>query len=256
MTDAESPLLTREYGAVLVITLNEPRTRNAVTLEMAQAMARALDRLDADDRLRAAIIVGAGDFFCSGTNLKRYALGERPEVPGRGFAGITATKVRKPLVAAVEGGAVGGGFEIVLACDLIVAADNAVFSLPEVRHGMLASAGGLMRLPRRVPHHVAMHCALTGDPLGASRAHAFGLVNELVPAGTALTHALALAERVATHSPMAVAASKRVIIESRGWTEDDMFERQMPITEPVHASPQAKAGAQAFTKHPAGGVLE
>ncbi len=248
MSATESPLLTRECGRVLVITLNEPRTRNAVTLAMAEAMAQALDRLDADEQLRAAVVTGAGGFFCSGTNLRRYALGERPEIPGRGFAGITAATVRKPLVAAVEGGAVGGGFEIVLACDLIVAAENAVFSLPEVRHGLVASGGGLMRLPRRVPHHVAMHCALTGEPVGGQRAHALGLVNELVPVGTALARAIALAEQVAQHNPAAVEASKRVIIESPGWAQDEMFERQKPITEPVHASSEASAGAEAFIR--------
>lgn len=250
MSGAQEPagLRTEVRDQILLITLDEPRTRNAITLAMAQAMAGALEQLDADDALRVAVITGAGGYFCSGTNLKRYALGERPELPGRGFAGITAARVRKPLVAAVEGGAVGGGFEIVLACDLIVASAQASFGLPEVRHGLVASAGGLIRLPRRVPHHVAMHCALTGEPLPAARAHALGLVNELAPAGEVLAQALVLARLVAQFSPAAVAASKQVVVESRTWPEHEMFERQAAITEPVHASDAARDGAQAFAR--------
>ena len=167
-----SPLLVEVRGNVQIMTLNRPEARNAATLEMSEAMVAALDALDADPALSVGIITGAGGSFCAGMDLKGFLQGKRPSVPGRGFCGVTMRPPKKPLIAAVEGYALAGGFEVVLACDLIVAARNAQFGLPEVKRGLAATAGGLMRLPKRLPYHVAMECILTGDMLGAERASA------------------------------------------------------------------------------------
>ena len=163
----ESPVLVEVRGNVQIMTLNRPEARNAATLEMAEAMAAALDALDANPALSVGIITGAGGTFCAGMDLKGFLQGKRPSIPGRGFCGITMQPPKKPLIAAVEGYALAGGFEVVLACDLIVASRAAQFGLPEVKRGLAASAGGLMRLPKRLPYHIAMECILTGDMLAA-----------------------------------------------------------------------------------------
>ncbi len=235
-------------GDVLVMTMNRQEARNAMDRATALALAAALDELDARDELRLGIVTGAGGTFCSGMDLKGFLRGERPSVEGRGFAGLTERPPRKVLIAAVEGYALAGGFEIVLACDLVVASSTAMFGLPEVRRGLVASAGGLMRLPRRIPFHVAMEHALTGEMLDASRAHALGLVNRLAEPGQALEQALALAAAVAQNGPLAVATSKRIVSESVDWTQAEMFERQWPIAAPVFDSADAREGSAAFAQ--------
>lgn len=214
----------------------------------AQAMARALDQLDASADLRCAILTGAGETFCSGMDLKAFLRGERPTVPGRGFGGLVERRPRKLLIAAVEGHALAGGFELVLACDLVVASRHARFGLPEVRRGLVASGGGLMRLARRVPPNVAMEYAVTGALLDAERAHALGLVNRLTDAGGALSEARALAREVGANGPLAVSTSKQVIIESAAWSEAEMFDRQRPIVQGILESNDAREGAAAFGK--------
>jgi len=169
MTD-DSAVVTEAAGGVLTITLNRPKARNAVNRALAEAVAAALERLDTDDDLRVGVITGAGGTFCSGMDLKAFAAGERPTVAGRGFAGIAQRAARKPLIAAVESYALAGGFEVALACDLIVAARDARFGIPEVKRGLVAAAGGLLRLPRRIPYHLAMELALTCEPVDAPRA--------------------------------------------------------------------------------------
>jgi len=241
-------LLTETIGPLLVITIHRPQARNALDFETASAMAAALDALDARDDLAIGILTGAGGTFCAGMDLKAFLQGRRPSIPGRGLGGLTEAPPRKPLIAAVEGYALAGGFELVLACDLVVAAQDAQFGLPEVRRGLLASGGGLLRLPRRIPYHVAMEIALTGEMLGAERAHALGLVNRLTPPGRALEGAQALARVVAENAPLAVAGAKRVIAESQDWTCEEMFERQRPIVMPVRASEDAREGAAAFAQ--------
>ena len=158
-------------GDVLVVTIDRPEARNAVNLEVAEGIAAAIDQLDGDDALRAGILTGAGGTFCAGMDLKAFVAGERPYVGERGFAGLVQQPPRKPLIAAVEGWALAGGFEIALACDVIVAARDARFGIPEVKRGLVAAAGGLLRLPRRIPYHLAMELALTGEPIGAERAY-------------------------------------------------------------------------------------
>lgn len=244
---AES-LLTEVHGNVLVMTVNRPEARNAMDRATSEALAAALDELDGREDLRLGVVTGAGGTFCSGMDLKGFLRGESPMVEGRGFAGLTERPPRKVLIAAVEGYALAGGFEMVLACDLVVASRAARFGLPEAKRGLVASAGGLMRLPRRIPYHVAMEFALTGDMLDAERAHAMGLVNRLVEPGRALAGALALAEGVAANGPLAVATSKRIVSESADWSQAEMFERQRPIAAPVFTSADAREGSAAFAE--------
>lgn len=241
-------LLVERQDGVLLLTFNRPEARNAMTLAMSQAMVAALDMLDSDPALRVAVVTGAGGNFCSGMDLKGFLKGERPSVPGRGFGGLTQSAPKKPLIAAVEGYALAGGFEAVLACDLVVASRAARFGLPEVKRGLVASAGGLMRLPDRIPYHVAMQYALTGDMLEAERAAQFGLVNELTEPGQALAGALRLARSILANGPLAVQVSKRILVESRDWPAAEMFERQGPIAAPIFETDDAKEGARAFAE--------
>ncbi len=236
------------HEGVLVVTINRPHARNAINTLTAQAIGAAMDRLDDDPSLVTGVITGAGGTFCAGMDLKAFLAGERPSIPGRGFAGIVEQPPAKPVIAAVEGYALAGGFEIALACDLIVAADNASFGLPEVKRGLVAAGGGLMRLPRRVPPGLAMEWALTGDLVEAPRAHAVGLVNRLTAPGSALEIALRLARTIAANGPLAVRATKRILVEAPEWPQERMFDLQREISEPVRASEDAREGASAFTE--------
>ncbi|HTR94042.1 MAG TPA: crotonase/enoyl-CoA hydratase family protein [Trebonia sp.] len=245
MTDA---VQTDDADGVLVITINRPEARNAVNGEVASGIAAALDDLDARGDLRAGVITGAGGTFCAGMDLKAFLTGGRPSIPGRGFAGITEAPPAKPLIAAVEGYALAGGCEIALSCDLVVAAENAKFGLPEVKRGLVAGAGGLLRLPRRIPYQVAMELALTGEFLDAARAHHFGLVNRLTPTGGALAAAREFAAAIAANGPLAVLATKKIVAEAGGWPEGEFWERQGVIMEPVFRSDDAREGALAFAE--------
>jgi enoyl-CoA hydratase len=190
---------------------------------------------------------GADGCFSAGMDLKAFAAsGQRPAVPGRGFAGFVEQPPAKPLIAAVEGWALGGGLEMVLACDLVVASTTAQFGLPEVTRGLAARAGGAFRLPRRLPHALAMEAVLTGRPMSAARAAKHGLINRLVPAGTALAAACDLAAQVAGNAPLAVRASKQVVIQSADWPLGDCFDRQREYFDPVFSSADAAEGAAAF----------
>jgi enoyl-CoA hydratase len=241
-------ILTDVQDGVLTITINRPAARNAMTLAAAEAIAAALDELDNNDDLLAGILTGAGGNFCAGMDLKGFLRGERPSIPGRGFGGLTARPPRKPLIAAVEGYALAGGFELVLACDLVVAADNAQFGVPEVKRGLAATAGGLVRLPRQLPYRIALELALTGDMFPAARAHGYGLVNRLTPPGGALAEAHRLAQAIAANGPLSVAASKRVVQESQDWSTQDMWSRQAALTEHVFTSADAREGSAAFAE--------
>lgn len=235
-------------NGTLVVTIDRPHARNAVDTAVATAIAAAMDRLDRDDALTVGVITGAGGTFSAGMDLKAFVRGEKPIVPGRGFAGIVERTSRKPVIAAVEGYALAGGFEIVLACDLVVAARGATFGLPEVRRGLVAAGGGLLRLPRRVPYHVAMELCLLGSHVPAPRMHELGLVNRLVDDGGALRAALQLAEEIVANGPLAVAATKQIIEESADWPRAEAFTRQAAIAGPVSASADAREGALAFAE--------
>jgi enoyl-CoA hydratase len=246
---AETPaVLTEHRDAVLLITLNRPEVRNAVDLALAEGVAAALEELDRDDALRVGVLTGAGGCFCAGMDLKAFVTGERPWVEGRGFAGIVEQGPRKPLIAAIEGFAVAGGLEVALGCDLIVAARGARLGIPEVKRSLVAAGGALLRLPRRMPYHLAMELALTGDPLPAERFHELGVVNRLADPGQALEAALELAARIAPNGPLAVDASKRILQQSPDWPAAEMWARQHNLSDPVFDSEDAREGATAFAE--------
>jgi enoyl-CoA hydratase len=244
MTDA---VLTEVRGNVLIVTLNRPEAKNAANKALAEGVAAAMDRLDSDNDLRVGIITGAGGTFCSGMDLKGFLAGERPHIPGRGFAGLTEAPPRKPLIAAVDGYALAGGFEIALACDMIVANVDSKFGIPEVKRGLAAAAGGLVRLPRQIPQRLAMELALTGDFISAARAYEMGLINRIVP-GVALDGALELAQAISANGPLAVAASKQVIREQQDWSQADQWAKQYELTAAVFTSNDAREGAAAFAQ--------
>jgi enoyl-CoA hydratase len=241
-------VLTEFSDGVAVITINRPSARNAVDGAVAEGLAAAVDELDRRDDLVVGIVTGAGGTFCAGMDLKAFVRGEFPTVEGRGFAGITQRPPVKPLIAAVEGYALAGGLEIALACDLVVASTDAKFGIPEVKRGLVAAGGGVLRLPVRLPYHVAMELALTGNFLDAARGHHFGFVNRLADPGEALTVARSLAAEIAANGPLAVRATKKVIVESADWPAAEAFDRQQAITGAVFASADAREGAQAFAE--------
>ena len=243
-----SPVEIELHGAILVIAINRPQQRNAVNQAVSLAIVAALDRLDADPALRVGIITGRGGSFCAGMDLKAFVDGERPEIAGRGFAGVTEAPPKKPLIAAVEGFALAGGCELALACDLIVAARTAWFGLPEVTRGLVAGSGGLVRLPRRIPEAIALEYALTGERMDAATAHRWGLVNRLTAEGGALDGALALAAAITANAPLSTAMTKQIIRDSASWPEDRIWELQRPLVEAVLASGDAKEGARAFAE--------
>ncbi|MBS1691581.1 MAG: crotonase/enoyl-CoA hydratase family protein [Actinobacteria bacterium] len=245
--DAADPVLVEQRGRILIITINRPSAKNSVNGEVSRGLAAAMDRLDADAGLSVGVLTGAGGTFCAGMDLKAFARGENVVVAGRGL-GFTERPPDKPLIAAVEGHALAGGTELALATDLIVASSAAVFGIPEVKRGLVAGGGGLLRLPQRIPYAIAMELALTGEPLPAARAHALGLVNVLAEPGAALSEAIGLAGRITANGPLAVAATKRIIVESRGWRPESMFAEQMAILMPVFASNDAREGAIAFAE--------
>lgn len=248
-TESGSPdLLVEQRGRILLLTLNRPHDRNAVSRDMSLRIAEAVDRLDSDPELSVAVITGAGDTFAEGMDLEGFARGELPGVEGLGFAGLVRRPPQKPLIAAVEGYALAGGFEIVLTCDLVVASRTAQFGLPEVAEGRTAAAGGLLRLPRRIPHNLAMELVLTGRKWDAADAAEQGLVNRLAEPGAALDAALELAAEIAANAPLALVASKQVMMRAGDWPTEDGFERQQEYVQPANNSMDAKEGARAVAE--------
>ncbi|SHK52653.1 short chain enoyl-CoA hydratase [Pseudonocardia thermophila] len=238
----------REDG-IVVLTVNRPERRNAIDLPTARAIATVLDEVDADPQARVIVLTGAGGTFSAGMDLRAYAeTGERPIDERRGGFGIVARPPATPIIAAVEGPALGGGFEIALACDLIVAGESAVFGLPEVRRGLVASGGGMLRLPQRIPRNLAAEALLTGRPLTAVRCAELGLVNAVVPDGQALARARELAAEIAANAPLAVVAAKAVMTQSQDWPLDEQFERQETLIAHVRNSEDAREGARAFAE--------
>jgi enoyl-CoA hydratase/crotonobetainyl-CoA hydratase len=229
--------------------LNRPEVRNAIDLATAQELERALDQCEADSAVRAIVLSGTDRYFSAGMDLKSVsATGERPITASRGAFGIVEKPPGKPLVAAVEGYALGGGLEIALCADLIVAAADARLGLPEVKRGLVASAGGVIRLPRRVPFAAAMELILTGEPIAASKALELGLINRVVTPGNALAEAIDMARVIAANAPMAVRAAKAIVLESADWAARNAFSEQRKYTDPVRASDDAREGASAFVE--------
>ena len=245
MTDA---VLTEMRDSVLVITINRPEARNAINGAVAQGMAAAVDELDGNDMLRVGVLTGADGTFCAGMDLKAFLSGDTPVIEGRGLAGLTQAPPRKPLVAAVEGWALAGGFELLLACDIVVAAETARFGVPEVKRGLIAGAGAALLLARRIPQALALELLLTGEPISAQRAADIGLVNRLAAEGTALDAALELAATIATNGPLAVAVTKQIARSAADWSADEAWDRQDELMQPVFTSEDAIEGATAFAE--------
>jgi enoyl-CoA hydratase len=235
---------------VAVVTINRPEARNAVNDDVANTMERILDELEADDTVQAVVITGAGPTFCAGADLKMVAQGRGGEISTKrgGFAGIVTRNFPKPLIAAVNGPALAGGFETVLACDLVVAAEGATFGLPEAKRGLFAAAGGLIRLPKRVPLALATEIAITGDPIDAARAHQLGLVNRLVPVEQVVDAALELAGRIARNGPLAVRNSLKMVREAGDLTEEQAWRRSYELAMEVFTSKDSIEGATAFAE--------
>jgi enoyl-CoA hydratase len=209
-------------GPFAVIKINRPEARNAVNAAVAQGIEDAIDQIEEDDTIWVGIITGEPPVFCAGADLKEINAGNAAGLATRkgGFAGITQRERTKPIIAAVDGPALAGGTEIVLSCDLVVASATATFGIPEVKRSLVAAAGGLFRLGRKIPLNVAMELTLTGDPIDATRAHHLGLVNRLVDAGGALDEAISLAEQICANAPVAVRESRKIVLEATNAPDD------------------------------------
>lgn len=239
---------TRLDDGVFVVTLDRPAVRNAVDLRTARELERAVDDAEADPGVRVLVLTGAGGTFCAGMDLAGAHRGEFPVTDRRGPLGLTGEPPVKPTVAAVEGAALAGGFELALCADLVVAAEDAVFGLPEAKRGLLAAAGGLWRVATRLPRAVALELALVADPVPATRLAGLGLVNAIVPAGTALEAAIGLAHRIAANAPLSVSVGKRIVDAAPGWSAEEGFARQSELASPVLLSDDAREGVAAFAE--------
>ena len=247
---AGNPIQVERSGAILVITIDRPEVRNAMNAAAARGLTDALDRLDGDPSLFLGVLTGAGGWFSAGADLKAAAAsgGTSGSTTERGPMGMCTRPPAKPLIAAVEGGAFGGGFEMVLACDLVVAAKGARFGLPEVRHNLVAVGGGLLRLPRRIPANLAAEVALTGAHYPAELFHRHGLINRLVAPGEALAEALVLARSLLANGPTALAATAAILREVSGRIDEAEWTRQRELASVALGSEDRIEGARAFAE--------
>jgi enoyl-CoA hydratase len=244
-------LLRERRGHIEILTINRPEARNAINGAVTRGFTEAFDELEVDDDCWVVIVTGSGDkAFSAGMDLKAFVGGEAGAIMGAkgGFGGIAQREFPKPLIAAVNGAALAGGCEIMLSCDLVVAVEEAKFGIPEVKRGLMAAAGGLIRLPKRIPPAIALELALTGDPIDAPRALALGLVNRVVPAASLMDEALALATTIADNAPLAVRASKRVMKEAGELPEAQGWAINNAATPAVFGSADANEGAVAFAE--------
>ena len=245
MTDE---VLRERRGHIEVLTINRPEVRNAINRATALLLSDYLDAAEADDDVWVVVLTGAGDkAFSAGMDLKAFATGEVP-ITEKGFGGITNRDFPKPLIAAANGSALAGGFEIMISCDMVIAADHAKFGIPEAQRGLIAGGGGLIRLPKLVPPAVAYEMALTADPIDAMRAYELGLVNRVVAGGEVLDAALALAERIAKNAPLAVRTSKSVVKQARELTEAEAWKLNNDAFAMIGKSADALEGAVAFAE--------
>ncbi len=246
---ASSPVVrTERRGNVLVVTLDRPGARNAVNGEVARGLEAAIDEADADDGIWCVVLTHAGPVFCAGADLRAIGEGRGAELHTErgGFAGFARRERATPVIVAVDGPALAGGCEIVLAADLVVASSNAKFGVPEVKRCLVAAAGGVFRLGRKLPLNVAMECVLTGDPIDAERAERLGLVNVLTAPGEVLDAALALAARVTANAPVAVQRSRRVVAEQTFGPEDDAWAATAAAMAAAMATQDVQEGVKAF----------
>jgi enoyl-CoA hydratase/carnithine racemase len=245
----ESAIRVEVADFVATITLDRPEVRNAIDLPTAIALEAAIDQAEENADVRVIILAAAGPVFSAGMDLKALtATGDRPITERRGAFGIAAQPPEKPTIAAVQGKALGGGLEIALTADVIVASDGAEFGLPEVKRGLIAAAGGVLRLPRRIPRNVALEMIMTGTPISAQRAYELGLVNRVVPSGQALEVSRKLAREIALNAPLAVRTSKWIAENSLDWPIDELFERMQPRAQVIRDSKDAAEGARAFVE--------
>jgi len=243
-----SELLRDRQGHIEILTINRPEARNAINLATATALSDALDEIEQDDDVWVVVLTAAGDkAFSAGMDLKAFATGEFP-ITDKGFGGITKRSFPKPLIAACNGSALAGGCEIMLSCDLVVAADHAKFGIPEVARGLVAGAGGLIRLPKRLPRAIALEMALTGEPVDAARALQIGLVNRVVPGDQLMDEALSLAGRIARNAPLAVRLSKQVMVEAAELSEEEAWGVNDAVFGEIGRSADAMEGAIAFAE--------
>ncbi len=249
----EQPAFLRKEGHVAIITMNRPHVMNAVNAAMSIALQAAVDEFLADPELRVGILTGAGKAFCAGADLKEVAAGRSligPDQRERGFGGIVKRIIDKPLIAAVNGYALGGGTEFVLACDLAVMSADATLGLPEVRHGIIAAGGGLLRLARKVPPAIALEALLTGSPIAPEEALRWGLVNRVVPADQVFATALELANKITRNAPLAVQASKRVLYQAAALSDwgEDAWRLSDQAARLIMKTADAKEGPRAFAQ--------
>ncbi|WP_406034295.1 crotonase/enoyl-CoA hydratase family protein [Nocardioides sp. NBC_00163] len=250
---SNEPVLVERQGPVALITLNRPAAMNAINADLSRALGAAIAEFAADADLRVAVLTGAGRAFCAGADLKELAAGRTvldADHPERGFAGFVRHFVDKPVIAAINGFALGGGTEILLACDLAVMSSEARLGLPEVKRGLVAAAGGVLRLHRQIPPKVAAEAVFTGEPLDAQTALRWGLVNSVVPPEDVRKEALELAQRIAANAPVAVRASKRMMMRSAAGSDWDpsMWEMNEAEFAVVRDSQDAREGARAFAE--------
>ena len=237
-------LLSERRGRVLVLTLNRPDQRNALNSELSDALKDALEQLDADAELTAGVLTANGKNFCAGMDLKEFATKGPPMAMGT----IYSHPWQKPLIGGVHGPVLAGGLELALVCDLLVAAEGSTFGVPEVKRGLLAAGGALLRLPARLPYAVAMEMSLTGDPISAEEAKQYGLVSTVVPPEQVVDEAVALAERIAANAPLSIAASKQMIRNSAGRTEEEGWAEQGPLAGKIFSSKDSIEGSVAFAE--------
>lgn len=248
MTNENPRVITERHGHILTITLNRPEAKNAFDQQQSHEMNEAMDLLDNDDSLFMGIITGGEECFSAGADLKEAAQGIKPARTPRGGFGILAQPSTKPLIAAVEGIALGGGFETCLACDLIVASRTAAFGLPEVKHNVVAIGGALFRLPKRMPYHLAMELVLSGRPRDAEYFFQQGIINKLCEPGSALQTALEWGESMLENGPTALAASKVILQRSFDWAEADAWKNQMPLAQKAFSAEDRTEGLRAFVE--------
>lgn len=256
MTDSSTPansepVVRERHGRVELVRLNREAARNAIDGPTTKALDAIFDELTDDPEVWAVVLTGAGErAFCAGMDLKAFASGQAGDIMSsrNGFGGIASRRFPKPLIAAVNGAALAGGFELVLSCDLVVAAEHAIFGIPEAKRGLVAAGGGLIRLEKVLPRNVALELALTGEPIDASRAKELGLANRVVPGAEVVAEALALAELICQNAPLAVRTSKEVMRRARDLAEQDAWKMNAELTLPVFASKDAIEGATAFAE--------